>query len=155
MLEIGKTAPSFDLPDADMNMVSLADFRGRKNVVLYFYPRDGTPGCVLQGIDFSDLEDEFNRHETIVFGVSLDDCLAHASFRDKHGLTVNLLADSEGEICRKYCVVEEKEVGGVKKVFINRSTFIIDKQGTLNHVLHSVTPKGHAQAVLNLIKERS
>ena len=153
MVEVGKKAPGFDLPDAGMNMVSLEDFRGRKNVVLYFYPKDGTPGCVLQGIDFSELEDEFARHETIVFGVSLDDCLAHASFRDKHGLTVNLLADSEGEVCRKYGVVEEKEVDGVKKISVNRSTFIIDKQGTLRYVLHMVNPKCHAYEVLKLIKK--
>lgn len=153
MMEIGQKAPGFDLPDAGMNMVNLKDFRGRKNVVLYFYPKDGTPGCVLQGIDFSDLEDEFTRHETVVFGVSLDDCLEHASFRDKHGLTVNLLADSEGEVCRKYGVIEEKEVAGVKRVSINRSTFIIDKHGMLKYVLHMVNPKGHAHEVLKLIKE--
>jgi thioredoxin-dependent peroxiredoxin len=153
MVEVGKKAPGFDLPDAGMNMVSLDEFRGRKNVVLYFYPKDGTPSCVLQGIDFSELEDEFNRHETVVFGVSLDDCLAHASFRDKHGLTVNLLADSEGEVSRLYGVAEEKEVEGGKKIMINRSTFIIDKQGTLKYVLHAVNPKGHASEVLELIKK--
>lgn len=153
MLEVGQKAPGFDLPDASMNMVSLAQFRGRKNVVLYFYPKDGTPGCVLQGIDFSELEDEFDRHETVVFGVSLDDCLAHASFRDKHGLTVNLLADSDGEVCRRYGVAEVKNVDGTKKTLINRSTFIIDKQGTLKYVLHAVNAKGHAHEVLNLIKK--
>lgn len=153
MVEVGKKAPVFDLPDAGMNMVSLAQFRGRRNVVLYFYPKDGTPGCVLQGIDFSELEDEFNRHETVVFGVSLDDCLAHASFRDKHGLTVNLLADSEGEVSRLYGVAEEKEVDGAKKILIKRSTFIIDKQGMLKHVLRAINPKGHASEVLELIKK--
>jgi thioredoxin-dependent peroxiredoxin len=153
MLEVGQKAPGFDLPDASMNMVSLEQFRGRKNVVLYFYPKDGTPGCVLQGIDFSELEDEFDRHETVVFGVSLDDCLAHASFRDKHGLTVNLLADSDGEVCRRYGVAEVKNVDGTKKTLINRSTFIIDKQGTLKYVLPAVNPKGHANEVLKLIKK--
>jgi peroxiredoxin Q/BCP len=151
MVEVGQKAPEFDLPDASMNMVSLEEFRGRKNVVLYFYPRDGTPGGVLQGIDFSDLEDEFTRYETIVFGVSLDDCLVHASFRDKHGLTVNLLADSEAEVCRKYGVFEERDIRGVRRISINRSTFIIDKQGTLRHVLHTESAKGHAQEVLKLI----
>jgi peroxiredoxin Q/BCP len=152
-VEIGQKAPGFDLPDATMNMVSLKDFHGRKNVVLYFYPKDGTPGCVRQGIDFSDLEDEFNRHETVVFGVSPDDCLAHASFRDQHGLTVNLLADAEGEVCRKYGVVQEKDVAGTRRISINRSTFIIDKQGTLKYVLHVDSPKGHAEEVLKLIKK--
>jgi peroxiredoxin Q/BCP len=153
MLEVGQKAPGFDLPDACMNMVSLGDFLGRKNVVLYFYPKDGTPSCVRQGIDFSELEDEFTRHETIVFGVSLDDCLSHASFRDKHGLTVNLLADCEAEVCRKYGVFQEMEIGGVTRISINRSTFIIDKQGTLRYVLRTESPKGHAEEVLKLIKK--
>lgn len=152
MVEVGDKAPGFDLADASMNMVSLRDFLGRKNVVLYFYPRDGSPACVRQGIDFSDLEDEFNRYETIVFGVSLDDCISHASFRDKHGLTVNLLADPEGEVCRKYGVVQDKEMDGLRRTSINRLTFIIDKQGTLKHVLQVVSPKGHAEEVLKLIK---
>jgi peroxiredoxin Q/BCP len=153
MLQVGHKAPDFELPDASMEMVSLQDFAGRKNVVLYFYPRDGTPGCTIQAIDFSDLEEEFDRHDTVVFGVSRDDCLSHASFRDKHGLTVQLLADSEGEVCRRYGVLEEKEADGMHKHAVSRSTFIIDKQGTLKHIVQAVTPRGHAQQVLKLVQE--
>ena len=153
MLSIGERAPTFDLPDATMEMVSLEEFIGRKNVVLYFYLKDGTPGCVLQAIDFSDLEDEFNRLETVVFGVSCDEVLSHASFRDKHGLSVQLLSDAEGEVCRMYGVLEERHVNGHTRILVNRSTFIIDKEGRLRHVMRGVNPKGHAREVLKLLKE--
>ncbi len=152
MLQAGSPAPSFTLPDADMETVRLADFKGKRNVVLYFYPKDDTPGCTLEAIDFSDLEDEFAAHDTVVLGVSRDDCLSHAEFRDKHGLSVRLLADTEGEICDKYGVWQEKEKDGVKKMGIVRSTFIIDKKGIIRHALYGVSPKGHAHEVLNLIK---
>jgi len=116
MLKEGEAAPGFDLPDSDMEMVSLANFVGSKNVVLYFYPKDDTPGCTLEAIDFSDLEDEFSALKTAVLGVSMDDCMSHGSFRDKHGLSVQLLADAEGEVCRRYGVLQEKEVEGKKRV---------------------------------------
>ena len=86
MLRAGQPAPQFTLPDADMEMVSLADFRDKHNVVLYFYPKDDTPGCTREAIDFSDLENEFTELRTVVLGVSRDDCLSHGAFRDKHGL---------------------------------------------------------------------
>ena len=98
MLKEGEAAPGFDLPDADMEMVSLANFQGSKNVVLYFYSKDDTPGCTMEAIEFSDLEDEFAALSAVVLGVSMDDCMSHGSFRDKHGLSVQLLADAEGEV---------------------------------------------------------
>src|SRR5438034_1048879 len=88
MLQAGQLAPEFDLPDADMEVVSLGGFKNRKNVVLYFYSKDDTPGCTMEAIDFSDLQDEFSSLDTLVLGVSMDDCLSHGSFRDKHGLAV-------------------------------------------------------------------
>ena len=84
MLQIGQPAPAFSLPDASMEMMSLSSYRGKKNVVLYFYPKDGTPGCTIQAIDFSDREKEFQRLDTVIFGVSRDDVLSHAAFRDEH-----------------------------------------------------------------------
>ncbi len=152
MLKVGEPAPSFDLPDAGMEMVSLASFKGKCNVVLYFYPKDDTPGCTLQAIDFSDLEEEFTRRDAIVLGVSRDDCISHAAFRDKHGLTVQLLSDSEGEVCRQYGVLQEKEKDGQKRLCLARSTFIIDKLGVVRHVLPDVNPKGHAHEVLKLLR---
>lgn len=151
MLQVGQAAPDFDLPDAEMQSIRLGDFKG-KNVVLYFYPKNDTPGCTLQAIDFTELTEEFTRLNTVVLGVSRDDCLSHASFRDKHGLTVQLLADTEGELCEKYGVWQEKEKDGQKKMGIVRSTFIIDKNGVLRHALYGVNPKGHAYEVINLVK---
>ena len=153
MLQAGNVAPGFDLPDADMEMIKLSGFKGKKNIVLYFYPRDDTPGCTVEAIEFSDLEDEFTSRDTIVIGVSRDDCISHAAFRDKHGLAVRLLADTEGEACEKYGVWQEKEKDGVKKMGIVRSTFIIDKKGTIRHALYGVNSKGHAHEVLTLIKD--
>jgi peroxiredoxin Q/BCP len=152
MLKEGEAAPGFDLPDSDMEMVSLSGFAGSKNIVLYFYPKDDTPGCTLEAIDFSELEEEFSSLQTVVLGVSMDDCLSHGSFRDKHGLTVQLLADAEGEVCRRYGVLQEKEVEGKKKIGIQRSTFVIDRDGRLRHTMYGVSPKGHAHEVLKLVK---
>ncbi|MBX9811868.1 MAG: peroxiredoxin [Burkholderiales bacterium] len=153
MLQPGQPAPVFDLPDADMNMVNLSSFRNHYNVVLYFYPRDDTPGCTMEAIEFSDLEDDFSRLKTVVLGVSMDDCLSHGSFRDKHGLCVRLLADADGEVCRRYGVIQEKEADGRKRICIQRSTFIIDRKGVLRHVFYGVTPRGHAAEVLNLVRK--
>jgi thioredoxin-dependent peroxiredoxin len=152
MLKEGEAAPSFELPDSDMEMVSLSSFAGSKNVVLYFYPKDDTPGCTLEAIDFSELEDAFSSLQTVVLGVSMDDCMSHGSFRDKHGLTVRLLADAEGDVCGTYGVLNQKEVDGRKRTGVLRSTFIIDRTGRLRHVLYGVNPRGHAQEVLKLVK---
>jgi peroxiredoxin Q/BCP len=152
MLQPGQPAPGFELPDADMNMVSLGDFRNRRNVVLYFYPKDDTPGCTIEAIDFSELEDDFGALKAVVLGVSMDDCISHGTFRDKHGLSVQLLADVDGDVCRAYGVLQDKEVDGKKKTCIVRSTFIIDRKGQLTHALYGVTPRGHAAEVLGLLK---
>lgn len=154
MLQPGTHAPDFTLPDADMAMVKLSALKG-KTVVLYFYPRDDTPGCTLEAIEFSDLEDEFAKHDSLVIGISRDDCISHANFREKHGLSVQLLADMDGKVCEKYGVWQEKEKDGIKKMGILRSTFIIDTTSTLQHTLYGVTAKGHAAEILQLIKDLS
>ena len=153
MLHVGEPAPSFSLPDANLEMMDLSSYRGKKNVVLYFYPRDGTPGCTLQAIGFSDREDEFKKLDTVVFGVSRDDVLSHQAFRDKHGLTVNLLADTEEEVCRLYDVIQEKIVDGHPKFGLLRSTFVIDKKGVVRHILRDVNPKAHVDEVLKVCKD--
>lgn len=152
MPQIGSHAPDFTLPDADMEMQKLSRLKG-KAVVLYFYPKDDTPGCTIQAIEFSDLEEEFAKHDAVVVGISRDDCMSHADFRDKHGLAVTLLADVDGKVCEKYGVWQEKEKDGVKRMCVMRSTFVIDREGTLRHAFTGVSPKGHAQEILNLIKE--
>jgi len=151
-ITVGMEAPHFELPDADMQNFSLTSQHGKKNVVLYFYPKDDTPGCTVEATEFSDLDEDFAKLGTIVIGVSRDDCLSHASFRDKHGLSVLLLSDPEARVCKKYGVMYEKEVDGHKKLSIKRSTFVIDKQGKLRHVEYGVQAHGHAQAILDLVK---
>ncbi len=153
MIKPGDRAPDFELPDADMDMVSLGHFRNQKHVVLYFYVRDNTPGCTTQAIEFSDLEEAFARLGCTVLGVSRDDCISHGVFRDKHGISIRLLADKDGNVCRLYGVLAPKEVDGVMRDTVTRSTFVIDASGVVRHALVGVTPKGHAEAVLNLIKE--
>jgi peroxiredoxin Q/BCP len=151
-LKVGTDAPHFELADADMHMFSLEAQRG-KSIVLYFYPKDDTPGCTMEANEFSDHEDEFAKHDAIVVGISRDDCISHATFRDKYGLSVQLLSDMDGRICKKYGVLYEKEVDGHKKLAIQRSTFVIDKNGKLRHVLYGVHAHGHPQEILKLIKE--
>ncbi|HEY2628379.1 MAG TPA: peroxiredoxin [Usitatibacter sp.] len=152
MLHVGQPAPSFQLPDASMEMMNLSSYRGKKNVVLYFYPKDGTPGGTIEAIGFSDREGEFSKLDTLVFGVSRDDVLSHQAFRDEHGLTVQLLADTEQEVCRLYEVIEDKIVGGHPKACLLRSTFVIDKKGVVRHILRDLSPRAHVEEVLKVCK---
>jgi peroxiredoxin Q/BCP len=152
MINPGDRAPDFELPDADMALVNLAQFSNKQTVVLYFYVRDNTPGCTAEAIEFSDLEGDFAKLDCVVLGVSRDDCISHGVFRDKHGITVRLLADKDGVACRAYQVLVDKEVDGVVRETVNRSTFIIDKNGVVRHALRAVNPKGHAEDVLELVK---
>lgn len=140
------------MPDAEMEAVSLAGFKSHKIVVLYFYPKDGSPGCTLEAIEFSDMQEQFARLGAVVIGVSMDDCVSHGSFLDKHGLAIQLLADVDGEVCNTYGVLHEKEHEGRKKTCVQRSTFIIDKHGVLKHAMYGVSPRGHAAQVLGLVK---
>lgn len=153
MVQAGEVAPGFELPDSEMELVRLADFAGRKTVVLYFYPKDDTPGCTIEAIDFSEHAEQFDALDTMVLGVSMDDCMSHGSFRDKHGLSVELLSDTEGEVCGRYGVLQEREVEGRKRVGIVRSTFIIDRDGVVRHALYHVNARGHVAEVLALVKQ--
>ncbi|MBV2123168.1 MAG: peroxiredoxin [gamma proteobacterium symbiont of Stewartia floridana] len=153
MLNPGDQAPSFELPDSDMHIIRSDQFIGEQNLVIYFYPKDDTTGCTIEAVELSDLTDEFTELDTQVIGISRDNCVSHAAFRDKHGLTVQLLADTEGEVCKAYDVWREKEKNGEKRMGILRSTFIIDKQGIIQSALYDVKPKGHAAQVIDLIRE--
>lgn len=150
----GQPAPLFTLPDADMEMFDLAAVLGANHhVVLYFYPRDNTPSCTRQAIDFSDHDVDFEKEKCVVVGISPDDCLTHADFRDEHGLSVELLSDEEGEVCKLYGVWLAAPVDGVVKRSVRRSTFIISSDGVVRHILHDVNPRGHAAEVFQLIKQ--
>ncbi|GAB6067855.1 thioredoxin-dependent thiol peroxidase [Methylothermus subterraneus] len=152
MLTKGQPAPDFSAPNQDEKIVRLADFRGKQNVVLYFYPKDDTPGCTIEAKEFTELAEEFAKYDTVVIGVSKDPCDMHRAFIAKYGLNVNLLSDADGNLCERYGVWQEKEKGGVKKWGIVRSTFIIDKHGTIVDAEYGVKPEGHAQAVLEKVK---
>lgn len=152
MLNQGDKVPDFELPDADMSIANLAEYQG-KPLVLFFYVRDDTPGCTTEAIEFSDLEAKFAQLNCAVVGVSRDDCIRHGAFRDKHGITVRLLADRDGIMCDAFGVLVNREVDGVMRLGVNRTTFIIDSQGRIAHLLTGVTPKGHAAEVLKLVKE--
>ena len=136
-----------------MQTVALSSFLGKKNIVLYFYPRDNTPGCTMQAAEFSDHEDEFSQRNCIILGVSRDDCLTHAEFRDKHGLSIGLLSDTEGEVCRRYGVLQEKELDGVRRECLVRSTFVIDKAGVIRHAAYGVNPKHHAAEIYDVVRK--
>lgn len=153
LLQAGMDAPQFELPDADMEMFSLTSLRGKKNAVVYFYPKDDTPGCTMEANEFSDLESDFARLDTVVIGVSRDDCLSHAEFRDKYGLSVLLLSDTESKVCKSYGVLCDKEMDGHKVKAVQRSTFIIDKSGKVRHAMYGVHAHGHPQEILKLLKE--
>lgn len=152
-LRQGVRAPAFELPDADLNWICYKELCGRSNLVLYFYPRDDTPGCTAEALEFSELEMDFRECGTLVMGISMDDCMTHGAFRDRHGLAVQLLSDVEGEVCRRYGVLERKEYEGGVRECIRRSTFVIDRKGVVRHALYGVSPRGHAAQVLQLIKE--
>lgn len=149
MLQSHTPAPIFSLPNQSGQSVSLADYKGQQNVVLYFYPKDDTSGCTLEANQFTALIDQFAAVDTVVIGVSKDSCDSHRAFIDKYDLKVELISDSEGELCEAYGVWQEKEKNGIKKMGIVRSTFIIDKQGQLVDVEYGVSADGHAQAVLD------
>lgn len=153
MLKTGDAAPEFELPDADMSVVATRQLLGSKNIVLYFYPKDDTPGCTMEAIEFSDLAPEFEALDTAILGVSRDNCQSHGNFRDKYGLGLQLLADVDGQACKDFGVWQEREKNGEKRMTIVRSTFVIDKSGKVRHALYDVKPKGHAATVLELLKE--
>ncbi len=152
MLQLGQRAPKFTLPDADMQTVELASFLGKKHIVLYFYPRDNSPGGTMEAAEFSDHEREFGRCNCVILGVSRDDCLTHAEFRDRHGLSISLLSDPAGDVCRRYGVLQEKELDGVRRECLVRSTFVIDKKGVIRHAAYGVNPKRHAAQIYEVVR---
>ena len=152
MLKTNQPAPDFKTVNQHNKPISLLDYKAKKNVVLYFYPKDDTPGCTIEANQFTQLAGEFAALDTVVLGVSKDSCESHQAFIDKYGLEVDLLADTSGELCDAYGVWQEKEKNGVKKMGIVRSTFVIDKAGKLVDVIYGVTADGHAQEILEKVR---
>ena len=152
MLESGQAAPEFTAVDQNGDEISLASYRGDKNVVLYFYPKDDTPGCTTEANEFTGLIDQFAAAGTVVLGVSKDSCEKHQKFIAKHGLKVELLADTDGSLCELYGAWGLKKFMGREFMGILRSTFVIDKSGQLVHVDYKVKAKGHAAAILEIVQ---
>ena len=146
-VEVGKKVPDFELPATSGLTFRLADFKGKK-VVLYFYPKDNTPGCTTEGQDFRGLYPEFAGENAVVFGVSRDGLRAHENFKGKLGLPFELLSDGDETACKLFDVLHEKVMYGRRVMGIVRSTFLIDKKGVLVKEWRKVRVKGHAQEVL-------
>ncbi|HEY5739482.1 MAG TPA: thioredoxin-dependent thiol peroxidase [Gammaproteobacteria bacterium] len=152
MLEVNQTAPDFSVVDQDGEAVSLAQFQGDKHVVLYFYPKDDTPGCTTEANEFTALIDQFAAAGAVVLGVSKDSCEKHRKFIAKHDLKVRLLADTDASLCELYGTWGPRKFMGREYMGIGRSTFVIDKQGKLAHVDYKVKAKGHARAILEVVE---
>lgn len=153
MLDKNQAAPAFSTINQNNEIINLSDYKGNKNVILYFYPKDDTPGCTIEANQFTQLASEFAKVDTVVIGVSKDSCESHQAFINKFSLKVDLLADISGELCQAYDVWQEKEKNGIKKMGIVRSTFLIDKDGVLLDVIYGVTADGHAQEMLNKVSQ--
>lgn len=149
--EVGKKAPALTLPDAAGKKVSLKDHLGRW-VVLYFYPRDDTPGCTREACAFRDLHPKFKKLDAVVLGVSSDDADSHTQFVKKYKLPFTLLSDAGNKIAVKYGVYREKNMYGKKVMGIVRSTFVIDPQGKIAKIFPRVRVDGHAEKVLEVIR---
>lgn len=151
--EVGAKAPAFTLPSDTEGDVSLKDFKGEKNVVLYFYPKDNTPGCTTQACAFQALMPKLKKLDTVVIGISPDSIKSHEKFREKFGLKFILVADEGHKIADQYGVWVEKKNYGKTYMGIQRSTLIINKEGVVTHAWPKVSVAGHDEAVLAALKE--
>jgi len=148
---VGKPVPDFTLPASGGGTVTLSRLKGR-NVVLYFYPRDDTPGCTLEGQDFRDHHAQFKRANAVILGVSRDSVASHDRFCGKFGFPFELLSDADEKLCKLFGVIKEKNMYGRKVLGIERSTFLIDTRGVMRTEWRKVSVKGHAEEVLAAAK---
>lgn len=153
MLEIGTKAPDFTLPDKDGNAVSLSDFVGKK-VVLYFYPKDNTPGCTRQACAFAAAFGEFKALDAVVIGISKDSTASHQKFADKHSLPFILLSDPERTVIAAYGVWQEKKLYGKVSMGVVRATYIINEDGNIEKVMPKVKPDTNAAEILTYLQEK-
>ena len=150
-VEEGVKAPAFSIPGDDGENISLRELKGKK-VVLYFYPRDDTPGCTKEAIAFTEDKAKFTRAGAVIVGVSRDSVEKHQKFKKKHGLKVALGADEDGKVTEKYEVWVEKNMYGRKMMGIERSTFLIDEKGVIRRIWRKVKVPGHSEEVLGAVK---
>lgn len=145
---IGQSVADFEMASTSGQTFRLSDFKDKANVVLYFYPKDSTPGCTTEGQDFRDAYAQFQAADTAIFGISRDSLKSHENFKAKQSFPFELLSDKDEAICNLFDVIKLKNMYGKQVRGIERSTFLIDKQGILRHEWRKVTVKGHAEAVL-------
>ncbi len=149
---LNRVVANFQCAATGDQTVHFKSLRGKK-VVLYFYPKDATPGCTAEGQDFRDLHAKFRRHNSVVFGVSRDSVRSHEKFRDQQKFPFELLSDPDEKLCRQFDVIREKTLYGRKFMGVERSTFLIDEKGKLREEWRKVKVKGHAAAVLDAVKK--
>lgn len=152
-LKEGQVAPAFSADSTEGKKIKLADFKGKKHVVLYFYPKDNTPGCTQEACDFRDGSAKLAKAGAVVLGVSPDSVASHEKFRDKYSLPFPLLSDDKHEICEKYGVWQLKKFMGREFMGVVRTTFIIDKQGRIHRIFPKVKVNGHLEEVLAALAE--
>jgi peroxiredoxin Q/BCP len=151
MVEAGEKAPEFELKDGEETPVSLSSLRG-KTVVVYFYPKDDTPGCTTEALGFTKLSADFEKAGAVVLGISKDSCASHSKFQKKHSLAVRLLSDEDAAVQKAYGVWRPKTFMGKEFLGTARVTFLIDGEGKVLRVWDPVKPEGHAEEVLGEIK---
>jgi thioredoxin-dependent peroxiredoxin len=148
--QAGEAAPDFELTDTDGNLVSLASLRG-KRVILYFYPKDDTPGCTTEACSFRDAWMDLQEKGVVVYGISRDDAKSHVKFTRKYGLPFPLLSDPDGAVARRYGVWVKKNMYGREYEGMARTTFLVWPDGRIGHVWQQVKPDGHAQRILEYL----
>lgn len=148
---MNRVVPDFTADATGDKKIRLKDLRGQ-NVVVYFYPKDNTPGCTTEGRDFASLHGKFRRHKTVILGVSRDSVASHEKFRAKQEFPFDLVSDPDEKLCKAFDVIKEKSLYGRKFMGVVRSTFLIDKAGKLRGEWRNVKVKGHAEAVLEAVK---
>jgi len=152
-VKVGKPAPAFSLPASTGGEISLAGFSGKQHVVLYFYPKDMTPGCTQEACSFRDLQEDFAEAGAAILGVSADDLDSHDKFTEKHHLNFPLLSDAGGKVAQEYGVWQEKNIGGNKHMGMVRTTFLIDRQGVIRQIWPKVKVDEHAEEVLAALRD--
>ncbi|WP_339045613.1 thioredoxin-dependent thiol peroxidase [Candidatus Mesenet endosymbiont of Agriotes lineatus] len=152
ILKIGDKAPEFELPADNGKIISLGEFYDQRNLVLYFYPKDDTPGCTIEAKDFRDNIEVFSRLNTVVIGASKDSIRSHINFKTKYSLPFCLISDESTEVLQKYGVWVEKSMFGKKYMGIERATFLIDKLGAIKQIWRNVKVNGHVLEILKEIK---
>ena len=150
---VGKPAPDFSLPSTNGEPITLKQFKGKKTVVLYFYPKDETAGCTKEACDFRDYSAEFDQHNTVILGVSTDPLDSHLRFKEKHKLPFPLLSDEDAAVSKTYGVYKQRNLYGKKYLGIERTTFVIDRTGRIAQIYPKVKVDGHIQTLLEFVRE--